>query len=108
MVFGGFCLRVVLVIILLIFWIKDANILLVMIGLVLEDVEEEEVLLFVVVVDDLVGVDVVVLGVDVDLDCCCCISKEGKYCLSIIYMWIVFERYMLSIFFFLKFIFIWI
>lgn len=76
-----------------------------MIGLVLEDVEEEEVLLFVVVVDDLVGVDVVVLGVDVDLDCCC-ISKEGKYCLSIIYMWIVFERYMLSIFFFLKFIFI--
>lgn len=107
MVFGGFCLRVVLVIILLIFWIKDANILLVMIGLVLEDVEEEEVLLFVVVVDDLVGVDVVVLGVDVDLDCCC-ISKEGKYCLSIIYMWIVFERYMLSIFFFLKFIFIWI
>lgn len=78
MVFGGFCLRVVLVTILLIFWIKDANILLVMIGLVLEDVEEEEVLLFVVVVDDLVGVDVVVLGVDVDLDCCCCISKEGK------------------------------
>lgn len=77
-----------------------------MIGLVLEDVEEEEVLLFVVVVDDLVGVDVVVLGVDVDLDCCCCISKEGKYCLSIIYMWIVFERYMLSKFFFLKFIFI--
>lgn len=75
-----------------------------MIGLVLEDVEE--VLLFVVVVDDLVGVDVVVLGVDGDLDCCCCISKEGKYCLSIIYMWIVFERYMLSIFFFLKFIFI--
>lgn len=36
----------------------------------LEDVEEEEVLLLVVVVDDPVGVDAVVLGVDVDPDCC--------------------------------------